>query len=279
MLEYKIDGPVLEEGIPLHIATTALQSFHGIIDKTYLVSIGSKKMTARDRDVFQLRASSFSRGSLLTKFEIIVSTFQYVLPIISSLEPNTIWQHTKNTFDFLKIVCNAVQKGTKPSYHFENAGDVTVQVGDNHFHFNSQIPQIGEFALPSYQKLAHLIEPNKINHISAGECDQATPDIFLGESDKEIFDIPTKIDKETIPLKCEIFNFDKFKNTGKLAVTVKGQDVEKGTYNFSIFGSQDNIEYIQSMLKREVELFCLIEFASNPFGEDNIYKLHVTGVK
>ena len=105
MFEYKIDGPILQAGTPLHVAINAWSSFHGIIDKTYLVSIGSKRLTARDRDVFQLRASSFSQGSFSTKFEIVVTTFQFTLPLLSSLGPQTLWDYTKSTFDFLKIVC------------------------------------------------------------------------------------------------------------------------------------------------------------------------------
>lgn len=131
----------------------------------------------------------------------------------------------------------------------------------------------------NYQNLAHLIEPNKINQISAGKCDNSTPDIYLGEGDRNVFDVPTKIEKETIPLKCELFDFNKYKNIGKLSVTIADQDIPVGEYNFAIFGSQDHVEYIYSMLKKEVELVCLIELESNPFGEDKVHKLHITGVK
>ena len=279
MLEYKICGPILDEGVPLHVAINALNSFHSVIDKTYLVSTGSKRITARDREIFQLRASSISRGSLLTKFEIIISAFQFAMPFVGTLGPDNIWEFTKNTFVFLKVVCGAVQNDQKPTYQFNNDGDVAIQVGDNHYHFHDQVIQIGELALPSYQNLAHLIEPKKINRISAGKSGQEKPDIYLGEQDSKIFDIPTRIEKEFIPLKCEIFDFNKYKNIGKLSVSIEEQHVPIGEYNFAIFGSQDNVDYIYSMLKREVELFCLIELESNPFGEDNVHKLHVTGVK
>lgn len=278
MLEYKIDGPILQDGVPIHVATKALNSFHSIIDKTYLVATGSKKMTARDREVFQLKASSFSRGSLLTKFEIIISTFQLSLPLVSSLGPQNIWDYTKDTFNFLKLVCGAVQKGDKPQYVFNNDGSVSVSTGDTHQHYHGQVIQIGELALQSYQNLADIIEPKKINLISAGPCGQESPDLFLGANDKNIFDVPTRIEKETIELKCEIFDFNKYKNVGRLSVSVAEQAVPIGEYKFIIFGSQDNVEYIYSMLKREVELFCLIEMESNPFGEDRVHRLHITGV-
>lgn len=279
MLEYKICGPILDDGIPLHIAINALNSFHSVIDKTYLVSTGSKRLSARDREVFQLRASSISRGSLITKFEIVISAFQFAMPFVGTLGPDNIWEFTKNTFDFLKVVCGAVQNGEKPTYEFNNNGNAEVHIGDNHYHYHGQVIQIGELALSSYQDLAHLIEPKKIKRISAGECNQDKPDIYIGENDKNIFDVPTRIEKDTIPLKCEIFDFNKYKNIGKLSVFVDNQQVPIGEYNFAIFGSQDSVDYIYSMLKREVELVCLIEMESNPFGEDKVHKFHVTGVK
>lgn len=279
MLEYKICGPIFDEGIPLHVAINALSHFHSVVDKTYLVAIGSKRLTARDREIFQLKASSISRGSLLTKFEIIVATYQFTLPFIGTLGPDNIWEFTKNTFDFLKAVCGAVQRDEKPSYDFDNNGNVSVNIGDTHYHYHGQVIQIGELALSSFQELAHLIEPNKIKRISAGKCDHESPDIHIGEADKKIFDLPTRIEQETISLKCEIFDFNKYKNIGKLSVSNGYQQIPIGEYNFTIFGSQDNVDYIQSMLKKEVDLYCLVEMESNPFGNDKVYKLHVTGVK
>lgn len=279
MLEYKICGPILDDGVPLHVAINALSSFHSVVDKTYLVATGSKRITSRDRELFQLRASSISRGSLLTKFEIIVTTFQFGIPFVSALGPDNIWEFTKNSFDFLKVVCGAVQKNEKPTYEFNNKGDASVHIGDKNYHFHSQVLQIGKLALPSFQELAHLIEPDKINSISAGICNQYTPDIYIGKSDKKIFDIPTRIEKETIPLKCEIFDFNKYKNIGKLSVHIDKQQVPVGEYSFAIFGTQDSFDYIYSMLKKEVELYCLIEMESNPFGDDKVHKLHITGVK
>ena len=65
---------------------------------------------------------------------------------------------------------------------------------------------------------------------------------------------------------------------GKLSVSQESQSIPKGEFKFTIFGKQDNVNYIYSMLKPEVELHCLIEMESNPFGEDKVHKLHITGV-
>ena len=77
---------------------------------------------------------------------------------------------------------------------------------------------------------------------------------------------------------CEIYDFNKYKNVGKLSVKTKNQPVPIGEYSFTISGSQNNVDYIYSMLKPQVELICLIEMESNPFGDDKVHKLHITGV-
>lgn len=279
MLEYKIDGPALKDGIPLHIAAASLDYFQAVLDKTYLISVGSKKMSGRDRNIFQLKASSFYRGSLLTNFEIILTGAQLALPFIGTLGPQNIWEYTKDTFSFLKAVCGAVQKGEKPQYVFQNNGDVTVKTGDTVNNYYAPVIQIGELALPSYQNLAHLIDPKKLEEISAGKSDQEIPDIFIGENDRDIFDIPTRIEEEAVRLLCEIYDFNKYKNVGKLSVKTKNQPAPIGEYNFTISGSQNNVDYIYSMLKPEVELICLIEMESNPFGDDKVHKIHITGVR
>lgn len=278
MHEFKIDGPAFKEGAPIHISVLALDNFQSVIDKTYLVLVGTKRMTAKDREIFHLRATSFQRGSLLTQFEIILSGIQLALPFISSFGPQNLWDYTKDSFSLLKLVCSSVRRGEKPTYEFNNEGDATVHVGDKHYHYHAPVIQIAELALPSYQNLAHLIDPLKVNQISSKPYRQEDPDIFIGKDDRDMFDIPTKIEKETVPLGCEIFDFNKYKNKGKLSVKESGQAVPIGDYNFEIFGSQDNVDYIYSMLSPKVELYCLVEMESNPFGEDKVHKLHVTGV-
>jgi hypothetical protein len=52
---------------------------------------------------------------------------------------------------------------------------------------------------------------------------------------------------------------------------------EKKWYK-NIFDTQDNVNYIYSMLKPLVTIKCLIELAISPLGPELISHLHVTGV-
>lgn len=263
MHEFKIDGPAFKDGAPIHISVAALDNFQSVVDKSYLVLAGAKRMSAKDREIFYLRATSFRQGSLLTNFEIVLSGIQLALPFVSHFGPQNFWEYTKDSFSFLKNVCSAVQKNEKPTYEFNNQRDVTVHIGDNHYHYHAPVIQIAELALPNYQELAHLIDPLKVSTITSKPVNQEAADIYIGPNDKGMFDIPTRIEQETISLKCEIYDFNKYKNKGKLSVKMAEQAVPQGDFNFEIFGSQDNVEYIYSMLKPQVELYCLIEMESN----------------
>jgi len=273
--EFKIEGPIVEVGIPLHLAIDALENFQGIIDKTYLVGANLQRMTAKERESFELKVKNFKLGSLITDFEICISGVQLVLPLISALGPQNVWEYTKETFKFLKLVFSAMHSGQNPTYEFNNNRDFTVNTGDTHQHFHGPVIFIGEKALPNYQALAHLLEQGKVEAISAGS--RGHPEIVLGPEDRTLFDLPTEFQEQPIRVECEIFNFNKFKNSGKLRIN-DGQVLPSGDYSFSIFGSQNNINYIYSMLQPQVTIECLVEVAVNPFGKEIISKLHVVGI-
>jgi hypothetical protein len=119
-----------------------------------------------------------------------------------------------------------------------------------------------------------MLEAGKLESISAGSLEK--PEIALKTDDRTLFDLPTTIEKDPIEVKCEIFDFNKFKNAGKMRVA-SGQPVPSGDYSSSIFGSQDNVNYIYSMLKPLVIVNCLIEKAKSPLGPELISHLHITG--
>lgn len=277
-MQFKIDGPSFKDGAPIPLVIAALENFQSILDKSYLVVTENKKITSREREKFYLKATEFKHGSLITYFEIALQGVQLGLPLISNLGPQNIWDLTTETFRFLKTVCAAVQQGKEPTYEFNNSGDVHLRIGDEVHNYHGPVYQIGQLALPNYQSLAHLLNATKLTEISAGHRNAANSEIYLGNEDRNAFDIPTKIQKDTIELTCEVFDFNKFKNAGKLAVSVAGQNVPLGEYNFTIFGNQDNVHYIYSMLQPQVKLHCLVEVSISPFGGEEVHKLHITGV-
>lgn len=277
-MQFKIDGEKLKDGVPLHVAIAALDQFQKIVDKSYLGISGNKRITHKEREKFFIKTTEIKHGSLLTYFDIALQGIQLGLPLISAYGPQNVWDATKDTFNFLKAVCAAVQNGKQPTYEFNNDGNAQVHIGDEVHHYHGTVIQIGQMALQNYQELATLIGKEKLSEISAGSIKGNSTDIYLGADDKDAFKVPTKIQKDTIALHCEVFDFNKYKNAGKLNVSKAGQDVPVGDYSFSIFGNQDNVNYIYSMLKPVVVLDCLVELAISPFGGEEIHMLHVIGI-
>ncbi len=273
--EFKLEGPIFREGVPIHIIIKAWENFQSIIDKTYLVATESNRITAKDRERYYLQAKEFKRSSFLTNFEIILAGVQLTLPIVGPLGPQNIWEFTKETFNFLKLICSGSSGDNSPEIEVKDSQHVSVHIGDTYQHFYGPIIPIAEKALPKYQDLAHMIEAGKLETISAGSLEK--PEINLKPEDRTLFDLPTFIDKDPTEVKCEIFDFNKFNNVGKLRVA-SGQPIPSGDYSFSIFGSQDNIDYIYSMLKPLVTIKCLVEKAKSPLGPELISHLHVTGL-
>ena len=178
----------------------------------------------------------------------------------------------------LKLVCAAARDDKQPVYEFNNNGDVMVQIGDVHHHYHDKVIQVGKLALPHYQDLSHLLDNKKLTEISAGSRFAQAKDIYLGEEDKEIFDIPTRTRQEPAKIECEIFAYNKFKNSGRLSVSISGQSIPPEEYGFSIMGGQDSVNYIYALLKPQVALTCLIEESLSPFGGVDIRNFHIFGV-
>ncbi len=111
--EFKLEGPIFEEGIPIHLVIKAWENFQAIIDKTYLVATESHRLSQKDREIYYLRAKEFKRGSFLTNFEIYLGGIQLALPMVGVLGPQNIWDFTKESFNFLKLICENQKKRRK----------------------------------------------------------------------------------------------------------------------------------------------------------------------
>ncbi|MBW1650319.1 MAG: fructose 1,6-bisphosphatase [Deltaproteobacteria bacterium] len=269
---FKLEGPIFQNGVPIHVAIKAWENFLAIIDNTYLIATNLQKISNKEREKYYLKALTFKHSSFHTNFEIVCSGSQLVLPLIGFLGPQNLWEYTKEAFNLLKLM-SISNKNAK--IVIKNNQNTVVNTGDTTIHYHGPVYQIAEKSLPKYKKLAHMLDPGKIETISAGE--KHNPEMVFKLEDKNLFDLPTEIQKNSIEVKCEIFTFNKFKNDGKLRIP-DGQAIPRNDYSFSIFGNQDNINYIHSMLKNLVTIECRLEFAISPLGSKLISKLHIIGI-
>lgn len=273
--KFKMEGAAFNEGIPLPVALSSLQEVQSIFDKTYLVLNGSHKLTKKDRDSFYLKTFNIKHGSLESDLQIVYEVAQYSLPAIAAYAPRDVWELTLQGWDFLKFIYGLAAKGDSPKYQANDNATINVFHGENVRVYNAPVIKVGELSVKHWRTLNHKLKDGYIDNYSMGSS--IVPEIELSSEFKNIFDVPTHIDKTPVEINCDIFDFNKRSNAGRLTVT-HGAEIPEGDYSFTVVGDQDRIEYISSMAKPEITAVALKEMSIDPLGETKIKKLHIIEV-
>lgn len=276
-LAIKMEGPVFDQGIPVHLLVAGFSEVQTILDKTYLGLTYRHRMSRDERSNFFIKTNQVTRGSVYADFDLVVAAGQASFAFISAIGPSTVWDYTKQAYDLLQIVFGVMKADKKPEIAV-SANDhsiINVNTGTQTFVFNAPVLAIAQQALPHYQALDQLLEASGVKTISFGSV--GNPEIKRTQDTKGAFDLPTVVDDAPVILECEIFNFDKFRNTGKLIVG-DGQAVVKGEYKFSVIGDQDVAGYISAMLRKQVKVSCLREISQDPFSPGRVVRLQLTKV-
>jgi len=279
---FQMDGPVFDSGVPMHIAIEALGDLQTIIEKSYLVYQGRERISQEERRILQIRIDHLGPGSplLLAQLDLVVNVAQMALPFIVAVSPSVIWDYTKATFSSLKTVFNAAREGQEPQYSI-SGNDVTVITGNQTHVYQAPVYNIGKLVLPSYQRLTKLLGEEDITSAKLSfETDerQETTAIELHKSDRDLFSIPTTVGPVQISLTCEVFDFNKYENQGRLN-TLDNQHIPAGKYFFKVVGKQDVVSYIEAMLYKEVTVTCLVENKIDPLGESTVAGLQVMSIE
>jgi hypothetical protein len=277
LINFRMEGPVLKESIPLYIALIGLDKLQNILDKSYLAISGNQRISPKSREEFRITFTEIRKGSIEANLELFVATVvaaQQTMPFITALTPKSIWDLTQNAFDYLKFVLKAVSNGKVPTYNQTGDGMILVNNGDGDITINKNTYIVGKESLGDYQEIAKLTKGG-IDSICFDKKDHSS--IEINKSNSALFFPKAQVSPENIQLTCEIFDFNKHKMGGKIAVP-SGQPIPEGDYNFELIGNQDMVPYIQSMLKTKVNISCLQETSPNPFGSTNILKLQVIDI-
>ena len=152
IVSLRIEGPILEENIPLDIALDSLTAFQNIVRKSYFALSESQRRSKKAREEFQITFTKIEKGdSLDVDLDIVLAavvTAQMTMPFISNLTPKAIWDLTKSAFNYLKFVLESINKGRLPTYSQGGEGMLVVNNGDGditvnqitctvYFHFRS----------------------------------------------------------------------------------------------------------------------------------------------
>jgi hypothetical protein len=271
-ITFRIDGPIIKDEYPLHEVIAILDSFHSILDQSYLVLASKNRMTRVERLNFRILSSRTQTGSLIQYLRLIYEVSEPLLPLFPQLTSPDIWKSAKAAFDFLKTVINLRRNGKKYTVSAPNNEGIIVlnSQGSAPVSITQNVFNIAERSLDGYKTITNQIEEGRIETISA--LDNKKEGIVLTNEERKLFNPEIKVEDNPVNVTGRIFDFNTEKLAGKLRVS-DGQPVPARDYNFLLIGNQDFVPYIMAMTVPEVTLRCLPEIEQHPTGAKYIFRL------
>lgn len=271
-----MDGPAFEKGIPVHLLTQGFEASQAILDRAYLSLADRTRLTSDERLHFYLLAKDVKHSSLDSVIDVVVSGVQTSFPFLGAVGPANIWEYAKNAYELLKFVYAAATKGEQPTYQHTGDGNIEVNNGTQVNVYNAPVYNIAKASQKIYVDMAKSVTSGRIKTFSLTDV-EGSAGIRIAKDEAAFFDMPTAIDTQPIELECEIFDFNKFEDSGKLRV-FDGQLLPSKDYRFSVVGKQADSDYIEAMLRQTVMITCLKEVMVDPLAREKIVRLQVLKV-
>lgn len=275
-IDLYMDGLAFERGIPVHLLLQGFETSQTILDRAYLGLSGRARFTAEERQRFHLLTKGVRHSSLDSWMELVLTGVQTSFPILGALGPAGVWEYSKQAYELLKFAYEAVKKGDQPTYQNNGDGTLNVNNGTQINVYNGPVYNIARASQRVYVDMAKSVTAGTINSYSLSEKN-GDYSIRIAQNEAAFFDIPSVIDPQPIDLDCEIFDFNKFEDSGKLRV-FEDQLLPCKDYRFSVVGNQADQTYIEAMLRRQVKVTCLREVIIDPLAQEKIVRLQVLKV-
>ena len=277
-ITFKMEGPGLKQGIPIHEMTQAFGEFQAILDKSYLSLARKQRVSLEDRKHYSLVATNFKRGSLVADLQLWfiagVPTLQGLHAV--GLKPADIWEVTKQGYNFLRALLERRSKGEMPKVEIRGDNNlVNIIAGNGDISVHRAVYDAADRAEVHYKRMSRMIESGRIDTISS--LDQGGSGIALGEADRALFNPQTRLEPTIHKIVGDIVRFDKISGKGKLHVPA-GQTVPPGPYPFKALESGSRTNFIRSMMKNGVMMGVLRELAVQASGIEYVAALQVVTI-
>jgi len=272
--KFEMEGRAFDEGDRLDKVAAGLTALQHVFDGQYRALSDKKRLSERDRDFFQVRITRYEDGSFIAYVGAIYSGLQIALPFI--YETSNIWGLTKNAFEFLKAIYEAAHNNKKTQISQDGVGNTVVITGDTRQTFNGPVYQIGTQIISGLRAFDDLLEGDEVKRIALSRPD-CEPIVEMTSQMKGLFFPPVTIDETPIKIRCDVYDFNKYDNVGKVKV-VPDQPIPSGNYKFKNIGDQSVEDFILSMTETQVTLNCLIKYEHDPLSETKISEILVMQV-
>ncbi|MBC9786321.1 hypothetical protein H1S01_17825 [Heliobacterium chlorum] len=273
-LSLTLDGPDLIESVDLHNVLSILTEIHKIFDKTYAILSNTPRLQQSDRNIFQIRASNFRKGSFVVDLDVVLRISQLAI-FGASLYPETIVKYTQQSYIILRLVFQALRDGKSIRIIKDENTTVIIDVEGERQIFSMESFEIAKEVRDHYISLTDTLESKKIENIKM--VTPLMPVLNLNFKDKNFFDSTKNFEDTPLDVIADICKFDKETNKGKLRVYDE-QNIRSGYYNFSV---ADNLQLniIQSMINSKTNVKIVCEIESNPLDGHRISKLKILDIR
>lgn len=274
-LFYEISGPeVLKDRIPLYEAIGTIKEYMNIIDRTYLTLTDRNRLTKKDREKYKIIAYRFNPGSLNIDLVIeLVEAVQYVFPFLLPSGALGLWNLTKSSYNFVKLVTEMRFNGKEPEI-IEDKSTQYYVIGDkNIINVNPVLSFNADKIEDSAAKIGGYITPGSVDKISLE--DEKKEGILITEKERMLFNPETVIDDTPETITAKIYRLDTESKTGKLHVI---EGIEPGDISFQIVGDQRLGSYIDTLKVDRVKIKILKELAKNISGKLYIKRLQLLSI-
>lgn len=275
-IDLYMNGTAFERGIPVHLLIQGFETSQTILDRAYLGLAGKARFTAEERQRFYLLTKGVRHSSLDSWMDLVLTGVQTSFPALGALGPAGIWEYSKQAYELLKFAYTTVKNGGQPTYQNNGDGTLNVNNGTQTNIYNGPVYNIAKASQRVYVDMAKNVTSGRINSFALTEK-TSEAGIRIAQDEAAFFDIPSIIDPNPLELDCEIFDFNKFEDSGKLRV-FDDQELPMKDYRFSVVGNQADQTYIEAMLRRAVRVTCLREVVVDPLAQEKIVRLQVLKV-
>ena len=275
-IDLYMNGVAFERGIPVHLLIQGFETSQTILDRAYLGLAGKARFTAEERQRFYLLTKGVRHSSLDSWMDLVLTGVQTSFPVLGALGPAGIWEYSKQAYELLKFAYTSVKNGGQPTYQNNGDGTLNVNNGTQTNIYNGPVYNIAKASQRVYVDMAKNVSSGRIDSFALTEKNNEAG-IRITQNEAAFFDIPSVIDSQPLELDCEIFDFNKFEDSGKLRV-FDGQELPVKDYRFSVVGDQADQTYIEAMLRHAVKVTCLREVVVDPLAQEKIVRLQVLKV-
>ncbi|MEV9640438.1 hypothetical protein ABZ756_07045 [Mammaliicoccus sciuri] len=248
-VKFKISGTDLNanSGYDLFYLSQSMELFHQLVEKTYLTLKDEKNMSKVKREDLKIRVFNIRPGSFEADFLIMIKGIvPSLLPMVTPLTAKTVWDTTKSSFEYLKTILKANEKGEKLHMDISNSENVNIINGNGSVIYvgHPDVIATAKETYPVFRKIANLVDEKEKTFEKAifGDEFENEKTIEIGVEEKLLLQNKNVIEENPVEFKGRIFNADANKLSGKLEV-LESEDIPLGEYSFE-FIDKKNIKML-----------------------------------